>query len=135
MELIIAILVAYGITNIVTQGTIFYAFREWFAAKMVTATRFKGLYGSMYKLLNCPMCFGFWVGVLVGAFCGPFPALNVIFNGALYSGTTWIIYCLTQFLGQGYDPARTVNVQFQTPVEVKKINNNDDKQLPTNTVK
>lgn len=120
MELIIAILVAYGITNIVTQGTIFYAFREWFGAKMVTSKRLKWLYGSIYKLLNCPMCFGFWVGVLVGAVCGPFPALNVIFNGALYSGTTWIIYCLTQFLGQGYDPARTVNVQFQNKLEINK---------------
>lgn len=124
MELLIAILTAYGVTNIVTQGAIFDSFREWLGTKAAT----NKLYKFFFKMINCPMCFGFWVGILVGAICGPFPALNVIFNGALYSGTTWIIFCLTQFLGQGYDPARTVNVQFQNTLE---INKNKADQPPT----
>lgn len=122
MTLLIAILVAYGVTNIVTQGSIFYSFREWFGTSMVSSNRLKWLYGKIYKLLNCPMCFGFWVGILVGAFLGPFPAWNIIFNGSLYSGTTWLIFCLAQFLGQGYDPSRTINVQFQNELVQKNIN-------------
>jgi hypothetical protein len=126
MNLILAILVCYGITNIVTQGSIFYSFREWFATQTAKGGKLSKVYGSVYKLINCPMCFGFWVGLGVGMLLGPFPWWNVIFNGALYSGTTWLIHCLAQFLGQGYDPARTVNVVFQNEIQHKTINNKEE---------
>lgn len=103
MELLIAILITYGITNIVTQGSIFYTFREWFLPKSFKNKWYSSLCGWIYKLLNCPMCFGFWVGAIVGIFYGPCIYWNIIFNGGLYSGTTWIIFCFTQFLGQGYE--------------------------------
>jgi hypothetical protein len=125
MQLLIAILLAYGITNIVTQGSIFYSFREWFIKKSQQNGKLSKIYASFYKLLNCPMCFGFWAGILVGIFMGPFPAYNIIFNGAIYSGTTWIIFCLTQFLGQGYDPSRTINVVFNSELVQKTINNTE----------
>ena len=131
MGLLIAILLAYGITNIVTQGSIFYSFREWFAAKTALGGKLSKVYGGIYKLLNCPMCFGFWAGILVGSFLGPFPAWNIIFNGALYSGTTWILFCIAQFLGQGYDPARTLNVTFQNELSQKTINNTEANKPPT----
>jgi hypothetical protein len=131
MSLLIAILVTYGITNIVTQGSIFYSFRNWFAEKTAQPGKFSKVYGWFHKLINCPMCFGFWVGIFVGIFLGPFPFWNIIFNGALYSGTTWIIFCLTQYLGQGYDPSRTLNVMFQN--ELKNINTNEVKEPPTKT--
>lgn len=125
MELLIAILVAFGITNIVTQSSIFYPMREWLG-KNINDPDFGKLSKFFYKLVNCPMCFGFWVGILVGAVVGPFPFWNVIFNGALYSGTCWIIFCLTQFLGQGNDPNRTINVLFQNELPHKDINTDSD---------
>jgi hypothetical protein len=128
MSLLIAILVAYGITMIVTQGSIFYGFREWFGTKTAEGGKLSKVYGKIYKLLNCPMCFGFWVGAFIGCFLGPFVPWNLIFNGALYSGTTWLLFCLSQFLGQGYDPARTINVQFQNELP---INNNEASKPPT----
>jgi hypothetical protein len=131
MNFLIAILVAYGITNIVTQGSIFYSFREWFATQMVKNGKLSKVYGSIYKLLNCPMCFGFWVGAVIGCFMGPFSGWNIIFNGALYSGTTWILFCLTQFLGQGYDPSRTLNIQFQNELVQKSINTVETSKSPT----
>jgi hypothetical protein len=131
MDLLIAILVAYGITNIVVQGSIFYSLREWFGKKTAQNGRLSKVYGNIYKLLNCPMCFGFWAGVLVSLVFGPFPVWNIIFNGALYSGTTWIIFCLTQFLGQGNDPNRTVNVMFQNELLQKTINTKEADQPPT----
>jgi hypothetical protein len=121
MELLLGILLSYGITNIVTQGSIFYSTREWFGSRIHKSK----ICSFFYKLLNCPMCFGFWAGALAGIFLGPFIWWNILFNGALYSGTTWIIFCLTQFLGQGYDPSRTLNVVFQNPLEQKDINKED----------
>jgi hypothetical protein len=133
MDFIIAILVVYGITNIVTQGSIFYNMREWFGTKTAENGKYSKVYGSIYKLINCPMCFGFWVGIFVGIFLGPFVWWNILFNGALYSGTTWIVYCITQFLGQGYDPSRTINVQFQNELSTKNINTIESNQSQTKT--
>lgn len=127
MSLLVAILVSYGITMIVTQGSIFYSFREWFAIEFQKNSKLSKVYGWVYKLLNCPMCFGFWAGALVGVFLGPFVAWNLIFNGALYSGTTWLLFCLSQFLGQGYDPARTLNVSIEGKIEHENINNKEAK--------
>jgi len=73
------------------------------------------------------MCFGFWAGALVGYFYGPFNAINIIFNGALYSGTTWIISCLVQYLGNGFDPARTINMVTSDPIEIKVIKDDNTK--------
>lgn len=131
MSLLIAILVAYGITLIVTQGSIFYAFREWFGKKTAQGGKLSKVYGYVYKLINCPMCFGFWAGILVGYFLGPFVGLQMLFNGALFSGTTWILFCITQFLGQGYDPARVLNVTFQNELQQKSINTVEASKPPT----
>jgi hypothetical protein len=132
MNLLIAILLAYGLTNIVVQGTIFYPFKEWLSKKIANGKWYSKSCGWFLKLINCPMCFGFWAGALAGFFCGPFPFWNILFNGCIYSGTTWLIYCLSQFLGQGYDPSRTFNVMFQNKLEMtqtktpyKDINSKD----------
>ncbi len=108
----VAIIAAYGITNIVTQGAIFDPFKEWlngFKSKIVK---------KLLYLLNCPMCFGFWVGVLLGCFYGPFEWWNILLNGAFYSATCWFIHCLNVFLGSGQDPERTININFPYGVPI-----------------
>jgi prepilin signal peptidase PulO-like enzyme (type II secretory pathway) len=115
MELLIAILVAYGISNIIVNGSIFEPLRNWFGGH---ADKF--IPRKIYQLITCMMCTGFWVGVVVGCFLGPFPWWHIIFNGAIYSGTTWLIYCIAQFLGQGYDPSRVINVQIEEPITIRE---------------
>ena len=40
----------------------------------------------------------------------------------------WILSCLSQYLGNGYDPTRSLIVTVEGPVEIKK-NINNDKQV------
>lgn len=110
MNILISILTVYGITKIITSGTIFDSLKS-------------KLNNFFQTLLNCPLCTSFWVGVFLGAFYGPFPFWNIIFNGAFYSGCIWIITCLVQFLGNGYDPNRSVNVTIEpseNPINTSK---------------
>jgi hypothetical protein len=97
MNILILILTVYGITKIITSGTIFDPIKS-------------KLNNFFQTLFNCPLCTSFWVGAFLGAFYGPFPFWNIIFNGAFYAGCIWIITCLVQFLGNGYDPNRSLNV-------------------------
>jgi len=124
MVFLISILLVYGVTNIIVQGSIFDGFKDWFTEKTILKKPgiIKGLMEKFIALINCPMCTGFWVGVVVGCFFGPFAAWNFIFNGGLYSGTTWIIYSFVQFLGNGDDPGRTVVVMTDEPLDIKHIN-------------
>ena len=121
-ELIVVIIAAYGITNIVTQGTIFDPIKE-----MLRGCRVIG--EKLFYLLNCPMCFGFWVGLFLGLLFGPFEWWNIIMNGAFYSATTWLIHCLAAFLGMGQDPERNINLYFPNNVPLydfkKDINNKE----------
>ena len=68
-----------GLVIIVTQGVIFEKFRD-FVSKQ---SKFLG------DLFSCPMCFGFWVGILAGTFIhGMFPPIF----GGLISLASWTIY-------------------------------------------
>jgi len=87
MELLWFILSAYGLTQILVYGSIFKGVRD---------------FSSNYtKLLSCPMCTGFWVGVLL-FFLNPFTELftfeynlaNLLVCGWLSSGTSYILCML-----------------------------------------
>ena len=54
-DLLVWILIAFGITISVTHGKIFNSFRNWIGEK----STFLG------DLVRCPMCLGFWVGILL----------------------------------------------------------------------
>ena len=128
MEFLIAVLLVYGMTNIVVQGSIFDPFKdkltEW-AFYLPNGIR-KFVLEWFLKLINCPMCSGFHIGWIVGIFLGPFVWWNVLFNGALYSGTSWIIYSIVQFFGNGDAPERNITVVINDPVQVKHINKEDN---------
>ena len=53
LEYLIFILGVVGCTFIVTQSYIFAGIREYVAKKSE----------KLGKLINCPMCFGFWAGL------------------------------------------------------------------------
>mgnify|MGYP001145266099 CR=1 FL=1 len=126
MGLILSILVVYGIVNILVNGAILQGFKNFIMGKAATAKSkvAKSFFVQLHKLMNCVMCSAFWVGLIVGIFLGPLFGWHLIFNGFLHSGACWIINSLVQFLGNGYDPSRTVNVIVQ---EESKINIQVDK--------
>jgi hypothetical protein len=114
LEFIILTLLSFGITNILVNGSIFKPIRDWVGSKADNWFTQK-----IFQLISCMMCMGFWVGAFCGIFLGPFPWWNIVFNGALMSGTTWIIHCILQYLGSGYDPAKTISIQLETPIVIK----------------
>ena len=115
---VIAFFLVYGITNIIVNSSLFEPFRNYISTKVDDNKAM--LY--FYRLITCMMCLGFWVGAFVGLFYGPFHPMNIIFNGALYSGTTWILHCIVMFFGNGFDPARTINIGSSETINVKVVN-------------
>jgi len=56
IEMIIFIIICFGLTNIIIWGSIFDSIRD---------TIMKSKYETLKKLIACPMCVGFWVGILI----------------------------------------------------------------------
>ena len=84
MQLVYFVLVCYGLTQILVYGSIFNSIRPQ-----------KGFVGELFR---CPMCLGFWVGVLV-CLISPFTELftfepnwtNSFLFGCMSSGTSYIL--------------------------------------------
>ena len=123
MNILILILLAFGITKIVNSGSIFDQFKLYLKNKNRKITNI------LLSIMNCPLCFGFWVGSLIGAIYGPFIWWNILFNGSFYSGCVWLLSCLSQYLGNGYDPTRSLIINIDGPIELKKDINNDKQVL------
>jgi len=104
MEIILIVLVAYGISNIVVYGAIFEKLREM---SNLFSPKFWG------KLLSCMMCTPFWVGFFLslGSFLSdytqfsPFYSMgleniyiSIFLDSCLLSGTTWLIHTVQEYL-------------------------------------
>ena len=107
LNLLIFIILAYGITNIVTYSTLFEPIRNFFD---------KINPGFLGKLFSCPLCFSTWVGFLLSfifqyynvftplTFIGVHDKiLSVFLDGCFTSGTTWILYVLVDCLLELHD--------------------------------
>ena len=106
---VIYLMVSYGVTLIITQGTIFEGLRNFLHKYN---PNFLGM------LVSCVMCAGFWVGIFVSIFLNPvfpfiinFIAINnllilktisfiisIIFCGGLASGFCWLIQTIVDYL-------------------------------------
>jgi hypothetical protein len=118
MELFISIILAYGITNIIVNGSIFNPVKKSIEKWAVNSNPIlQSPLLFLLKMISCMMCLGFWVGLLVGWYYGPLT--NIFFNGCFYSGCVWIVNCFVQFLGAGYDPSRTINVQVMDTIKIE----------------
>lgn len=104
MELILFILLNYGISNIVVFGSIFNGFREYWDRVNPS------FFGTLF---SCMICFPFWSGVMVSTLfhvtgfsvMSPFFSnglevlyLSIFFDACLSSGTTWLIHTLQESL-------------------------------------
>ena len=104
MEVLLIILVGYGISNIAVFGSIFEKLRDY-------ATTFSPNFWG--KLLSCMMCTPFWVGFFLslgsvltgytnfspfysnGLECIP---ISIFLDSCLISGTTWLIHTVQERL-------------------------------------
>ena len=104
MELLLIILLSYGISNMIVHGSIFEKLRE--KADIINPN-FLG------ELLGCMMCTPFWVGFILslGTQLFGYPQfspfthygvdcifLAVFLDACLISGTTWLIHTFQEHL-------------------------------------
>lgn len=90
MEALIFILVAYGTTSIIVEGSIFQPLVE----------RTTGL---LNDLLSCPLCTGTWIGFIMGFIYSPISIyvelpflIDVFACGMLAAGGIWTITKLAE---------------------------------------
>lgn len=87
-------LVCFGLTNIVTGGKICRPLREGLARR----------FPWLGEWIDCPMCFGFWVGAFWDA-AGLFPRVGVsrlvevIAAASISSAVCWIVHVALVHLG------------------------------------
>lgn len=97
MILFTFILACYGMTNIIVNANITQGLRDWVSFSKTEDDGEGGLLGDLrfngwpYKLINCVMCVGFWVGILAN-FIIASPTENLLFNACLGSGGAWVIH-------------------------------------------
>lgn len=77
------VLTVFGAANGLAFAALLNKPREWLGKK----SAFLG------KLFACPMCLGFWLGIISGLLIFS-PTGNIIADGFFGSATSWIIYLL-----------------------------------------
>lgn len=106
VQLILWMVMAYGMTNILVYGSILNGMRDfirkWGDDKYLV---FNGLASFVSDILKCMMCCSTWVGFFFGIFLySPVhELLNVsswgswFFDGMLASGAVWAINAIVEF--------------------------------------
>ena len=84
MNLLIWILVSFGITFVVTHSHLTASLRVWASVNS----------SLLIKLLGCCMCVGFWVGVGLSLLWQSITG-NCILDGFLSSASCWLLYAVS----------------------------------------
>jgi hypothetical protein len=105
-QLILWMVMAYGISNILVYGSIFNGPRNfinsWGANNL---TPFQGFGAFLSKMLSCMMCCSVWVGFFYGIFLyspvhellGVSGYVSWFFDGMLASGAVWTINAIVEW--------------------------------------
>lgn len=108
MEILIFILLNYGMANIIVYGSIFEGFRKFWES---VSPNFFG------KLFRCMMCTPFWTGVLLSTtfqligYSNLSPLvyhgldnifLSIFFDAVLVSGSTWLLHTTQEMLERAF---------------------------------
>ena len=101
IELIVFLLLVYGITNIIVFGSIF----EWLRKFCVKISP-----KILGKLIRCPMCLSMWVGMFVSyvfilsntatpmtLYGVNYLPVTIFFDGCLSSGGVWLIHTIQEY--------------------------------------
>jgi len=84
LDLILFCLVAFGASNIITISKMGAWWRE--SAEKI--------HKKLGELFRCPMCMGFWIGLVLGLFWIS-PTGSIFLDGVLGSTASWLLYCIT----------------------------------------
>jgi|TARA_Y100000296_G_C5091000_1_gene214833 hypothetical protein len=102
IELLVWILVVFGAANGIAVATVlepvrnfFYPPSQWDSEKEKWVENPKKPWPVIGKLLQCPMCLGFWLGGLLGLYWFS-PSSSFIGDAFFGSATSWMLYILIQ---------------------------------------
>lgn len=110
--LIVWCLSLFGAANGVAVSGLLKGFREWLTYTQIVRDEHGELrqatlrkFSLPGKLVHCPMCLGFWFGILWGILffdiSGQILVTNfyqsIFVNGFLGSATSWLLYLLIQY--------------------------------------
>lgn len=105
MGLLVFILICWGLTNVLATGQIAKPIRNFFEMKPSRVCQF------IADLINCPMCLGFWVGLLMSVlffspsitYMGVHSIPAALMDGFVASGSTWVVFCVVKRTGCYYE--------------------------------
>lgn len=105
IKFLVWVILCYGITNIVVFGSIFEGLRNVIENTSKRETLVGKIFRFIDELINCPMCFGTWVGFTVSMIIWSpteqmysTPILySWFFDGLISSGGVWIINSVVEF--------------------------------------
>lgn len=105
-QLILWMIMAYGMTNILVYGSIFENVRNFIKKRAsLPGTLFHGFFVFLADMLGCMMCCSTWVGFFFGMFLFS-PVQNFLevngwvswfFDGMLASGSVWAINSIIEW--------------------------------------
>lgn len=106
IELLIFMIVAYGMTTILVYGSIFNGLRDkihWWGDSDYAAFNHFGKFIS--QLIKCMLCTGTWVGFFLSLtmfspamnFFGLNQFLSVFFDGMFSAGSVWAINAIVEW--------------------------------------
>lgn len=85
MTLLMFILCVYGLAATISISKIFEPVRFWM----------KQNFNWGYKLIKCPMCLSFWIG-LIATFAGyPTPTNYYMYNAFIAAGASLLLHAIT----------------------------------------
>jgi len=104
-QLVLWMIMAYGITNIVVYGSIFNGPREFIRKWSESTLPFNSFGTFIRNMTSCPMCFGTWFGFFAGIFLyspvhemlGVTTYVSWFFDGMLSSGAVWAINAIIEW--------------------------------------
>jgi len=122
-QLLIFMIVAYGMTTILVYGSIFNSLRN-FIHKEGSETGFKltrPIFKFLSELIVCPLCTSTWVGFFlsismyspVAKFIGLNSIFDVFFDGMLSAGSVWAINAIIEWFEENR-PAKE-QVYYEEP--------------------
>ncbi len=106
VQLLLWMIMAYGISNILVYGSIFNGPREFINKWGSNSTApFQGFGEFLSKMLACMMCCSVWVGFFYGIFLyspvhellGVTDMVSWFFDGMLASGSVWAINAIVEW--------------------------------------
>lgn len=105
IQLLIFMIVAYGMTTILVYGSIFNGLRDWIHTQAENKGILQGFFKFISELIKCMLCTSTWVGFFlsltmfspVSYFIGLNEYYSVFFDGMFSAGSVWAINAIIEW--------------------------------------